>query len=221
MLRLMRAAVRELATEELDLAKRSAVSGKWTGTRHVPCLGYPAYETTLGYIIWKAWLPYEIVVWDGVPRNKAKPKTKVDLAVFDEQLEVTDSISAEDAAFVFELKWVNNEDGTKGAVKDIEKLASVLAPNDSSQTTRVGSLPRCFVLLTWWERGDVWNGTESVEKSVSLKQAATWLNELPSSTGTASVEACYLGWFPCSAPKEERATVFVVALAEVLQTQAK
>jgi hypothetical protein len=78
-------------------------------------LGYWVFETTLVYILFKAWLPTERVRWEApYPRSR---QSKADLAVYHDD-------KGQNARWVFEAKWwPNMSSKTQGAIRgDLNKL---------------------------------------------------------------------------------------------------
>jgi hypothetical protein len=91
-------------------------------------LGYWLYETTLVYVIFKAWAPMLHVVWDW-PAS-AGQKRRADLQILEDGK----------TSHAFEAKWCNT--GANAALKsDAQKI----------RTTFSGT-PRRFLLAFWWNK---------------------------------------------------------------------
>lgn len=85
-------------------------------------LAYWLYETTLCYLIFKAWIPYTCVVWDWAEARpgKRRGRSAIDLTVHD-----PDDRSR--IRFAFEAKYWMSEAQTPWVLKDAEKLAGASA----------------------------------------------------------------------------------------------
>jgi hypothetical protein len=77
-------------------------------------LAFRLYETSIMYVIYKAWLPRVPVAWD---YERGAVRGAIDLVVLD-------TVDHDRALWAFEAKWWNRESDEKWLVADFDKLAA-------------------------------------------------------------------------------------------------
>lgn len=135
--RLLVAAEAALAAEDsaLALAFAKCPDGK-AGRENAPGLTYWVYETTLAYVLFKAWLPLARVDWEPRYSSDARGSSRLlDLRVWDP------STRRPRRSIAFELKWWNAH--SAGLEADAVKL------RDATAEYR-------YILAFWWNRPDAW-----------------------------------------------------------------
>lgn len=121
---LLEAAARALCRENAEL--EGLFEKRESEYRHVSQgLGYWLYETTLVYVIFKAWIPLAKVEWDWP--EKDREKRRVDLRTL-----------APHKAY-FEAKWCNAPGAERGMEHDAKKLKELGGDGDR------------YVLAFWWD----------------------------------------------------------------------
>ncbi|MBL8621202.1 MAG: hypothetical protein JNK64_07865 [Myxococcales bacterium] len=175
-------ALLELQREDGELATRMAAR---TDRQHAadqehPGLTYWVYETTLVYMMFKAWLPSCDAVWE--PPYPLDSKHHVDIAIRGRDGHL---------ARAFEAKWWNSA-GVDQYIKD------VLATDVGRLLTKTSATTERYLVLFWWNTPA--NREHAVEQARELAQAlstkcANTSGAGPRHGGGALVQPRYLGWF--------------------------
>jgi hypothetical protein len=190
------------ALHQEDLLLRGALRARDAAAAYgnvAPGLTYWLYETTLVYLVFRAWAPHHFVAWDYTPVSasdgddrrsspegrRGSGRQQMDLAV-----------TIDNQSWAFEAKWWNTPKSSASLADDAGRLDRWRRPDPGGR--------KAFLMAFWWSEGPL---REQLPRE--LEQVDAW-------AGAHSCELRYRASFPTRGPEADR-RFFV----DVLQVGAK
>ena len=188
--KLFKAALLALHKEDVELKSLfdAASDHQYKDTSHG--LAYWLYETTVVYLIFKAWIPLGKVTWE--KRKSEKPTEHVDL-----------EIKMESQTYRFEAKWWWNmhQDMMESIKYDIDRLKEDI----------IGS----GYLITFWPSPQNWWENITDEQHSDLLSIVKLIKEMEKEKHHISLE--YLGAFPTHLKDNSNNSYFAMAIFKVVK----